>query len=271
MADKRRADRPLPGSEGILLGCHRGDRFHYPENTLPAFRAAVELGLDAIETDVRMTKDGHLILIHDRDVERTTNGKGLVDEMTLAEIKALDAGFWKGAQFKGVQIPTVEEFLELVSSTHLLINWELKEYPMDFGAARAFAAIDKLVELIDRYGVAERSLMNSFSEQNLEHVADTWPGKFAIHGYIHYHKPKDFASKPLESFLDWAAIWHKDDSHPAGFREDYDFAMERGIRTCILVPDTEEMYQLALSMGCRMFTSDDPATAQRLLKKLGVR
>ncbi|MBO7176650.1 MAG: glycerophosphodiester phosphodiesterase, partial [Clostridia bacterium] len=66
----------------IALGGHRGDRKHYPENTMPAMIAAVEMGCDAIETDVRRTKDGHLVLIHDRDVARTTNGQGNVDEMT---------------------------------------------------------------------------------------------------------------------------------------------------------------------------------------------
>ncbi|MBQ8893717.1 MAG: hypothetical protein IJ043_04835 [Clostridia bacterium] len=269
MADKLRANNPRLDGHRILLGCHRGDRAHFPENTMPAFRAAVELGLDAIETDVRMTKDGHLVLIHDRDVERTTNGKGLVDEMTLAEIKALDAGFWKGKEFKGVQIPTVEEFLELVSPTHTVINWELKEYPMDFGRERAFATIDKLASLLDQYGMAEKSIMNSFSEQNLEYCAEKWPGKFVLHGYLDYIRPKDHAARPQESFLDWAAIWRKDEEQPAGFAEDYAYAAEQEILPCILVPDTEEMYQKALDLGCRMFTSDDPAAAQSILRRLG--
>ena len=106
----RTYNKYMDGSR-ILLGCHRGDRKHFPENTMSAFRSAVELGLDAIETDVRMTKDGHLVLIHDRSVTRTTNGDGSVDDMTLEELRALDAGFWKGAEHVGERIPTVEEFL----------------------------------------------------------------------------------------------------------------------------------------------------------------
>ena len=255
----------------ILLGCHRGDRKNYPENTMPAFRSATEMGCDAIETDVRMTKDGHLILIHDRDVERTTNGKGFVDEMTLEEIRALDAGFWKAPEFSGTQIPTVEEFLEYVSKTDLIINWELKEYPKDLGLFHSCACVDKLVELIDKYGMAERSMMNSFSEQILEYVFDKWPGKFVIHGYIAYKNPKDFASKPLESFLDWAAMWRKDETHVESFAEDYDYAIERDILTCILVPDKKEHYEEALRLGCRMFTSDDPSTALEIFKELGIK
>ena len=255
----------------IHLGAHRGDRKNFPENTMPAFISVCEMGCDAIETDVRMTKDGHLVLIHDRDVERTTNGKGFVDEMTLEEIRALDAGSWKGEQFKGAKIPTVEEFLEYVSKTDLFVNWELKEYPKDLGLTRSFACVDKLVELIDKYGMAERSIMNSFSELLLDYVSDKWKGKFVIHGYIKYKNPKDFATRPLESFLDWAAMWRKDEDHIESFIEDYQFAIERDILTCILVPDKKEHYEKALDMGCRMFTSDDPATAIEILRSLGVR
>ena len=253
----------------ILFGSHRGDRLHYPENTMPAFRATGELGCDAIETDVRMTADGHLVLIHDRDVVRTTNGSGNIDEMTLEQVRALDAGGWKDPAFAGERIPTVVEFLEYVSKTDMIVNWELKEYPLELGE-RAYTCVDKLVELIDRYGMAERSLMNSFSQKILEYVADKWPGKFLIHGYIGYTK-KDVSEKPLESFLDWAAIWYKDADHTAGFQKDYDFAAERGILTCILVKDTAEEYKKAIDMGCRMFTSDDPTTGVQVLKDLGYR
>lgn len=265
----RRYNKLMDGSK-IVLGCHRGDRANYPENTMPAFISAVEMGIDAIETDIRMTKDGHLVIIHDRDVVRTTNGKGFVDEMTLEEIRALDAGFWKGEEFVGVKIPTVEEFLEYVSKYNVIINWELKEYPGDLGD-RAYVLIDKLVELIERYDMVEKSLMNSFSQKVLEYCYDKFPGKFVIHGYLDYWNHIDFSDKPLESFLDWAAIWRKDETHPAGFKEDYEYAKERDILACILVKDTVEQYKMALDLGCTMFTSDDPRTAIECLKTLGVR
>ena len=258
----------LDGSR-ITLGCHRGDRKNFPENTMSAFRAAVDLGLDAIETDIRMTKDGHLVIMHDRDVARTTNGKGFVDQMTLEELRRLDAGFWKGPEHVGQRIPTVEEFLELVAPTEMIINWELKEYPVELGE-RAYECADKLVELIDRYGVAERSLINSFSQVILEYVNDKWPNKFQIHGYFDYIR-FDVSKKPLDTFSDWLAIWRKDTEHVAGFIADYEFAARRDIPTCILVPDVKEHYVNALAKGCKMFTSDDPTTAIAILKELGVR
>ena len=253
----------------ILLGSHRGDRTHYPENTMSAFRYSVELGLDAIETDVRMTKDGQLVLMHDRDVARTTNGKGNVDELTLDELRRLDAGFWKGPEHVGQRIPTVEEFLELMAPTGMIVNWELKEYPTELGD-RAYICADKLVALIDKYGMAERSLMNSFSQKMLEYVADKWPGKFQIHGYFDYIKI-DVAEKPLDTFSDWLAIWRKDAEHVSGFIADYEFAARRDLPTCILVPDDEKHYKRALELGCKMFTSDDPAKAIAILRELGVR
>jgi glycerophosphoryl diester phosphodiesterase len=264
----RTYNKYMDGSR-ILLGSHRGDRKHFPENTMSAFRACVELGLDAIETDVRMTKDGHLVLIHDRSVTRTTNGEGSVDLMTLEELRALDAGFWKGPEHVGERIPTVEEFLELIAPTNIIINWELKEYPRDHGE-RAYECVDKLVELIDRYGVAERSLINSFSQKLLEYVNDKWPGKFQIHSYPDYIK-FDVSKKPLDSFSDWIAIWRKDAEHLSGFAADYEYAAHRGLPTCILVPDDPAHYKKAIELGCKMFTSDDPAKAVEILKKLGVR
>ena len=264
----RTYNKYMDGSR-VLLGSHRGDRKHYPENTMSAFKASIELGLDAIETDVRMTKDGYLVLIHDRDVVRTTNGNGNVDEMTLEEIRALDAGFWKGPEHVGQRIPTVEEFLDLVAPTGIIVNWELKEYPTELGD-RAYRCADKLFELIEKYGMEERSLINSFSQKILEYTADTKPGKYQIHGYFDYIKI-DVSDKTLDTFSDWLAIWRKDADHVCGYVADYEFAARRDLPTCILVPDDIAHYKKAIELGCKMFTSDDPEKAIGFLKELGVR
>ena len=82
--------------KNIWVAAHRGWSKKYPENTLLAFKEAIALGVDQLETDVHMTKDGELVLIHDKTVDRTTNGTGAVKDMTLEQLKALDAGGWKG-------------------------------------------------------------------------------------------------------------------------------------------------------------------------------
>ena len=102
----------------MLVAAHRGDSYNCFENTMDAFRAAVEAGADMIETDVRMTKDGLLVLIHDETVDRTTNGSGPVSEMTYEELRQLNAG----GIYKPAQIPTLEELLQYCREHHHNIN-----------------------------------------------------------------------------------------------------------------------------------------------------
>lgn len=99
-------------TDPILLA-HRGLVEHAPENTLPAFAAAIELGL-SIELDVYQTRDEHLVIIHDKTVDRTTNGTGEVTKMTLADIRKLDAGSWFDRRFNGEKVPTLEEVFKLI-------------------------------------------------------------------------------------------------------------------------------------------------------------
>jgi glycerophosphoryl diester phosphodiesterase len=91
---------------------HRGEHLRHPENTMPAYRAALEAGADFIETDVRTTADGRLVIMHDATVDRSTGGHGEVAGMTLAEIRKLDAGAKFGPAFRGTPVPTFEEVLE---------------------------------------------------------------------------------------------------------------------------------------------------------------
>jgi len=105
---------------------HRGNRFHSPENTLPAFRKAKEKGLDCVEFDVMLTKDGEAIVFHDETLERTTNGQGFVGECTLDYIKTLDAGSWYGEQFINERVPTLVEVIELLNELDLQANIEIK-------------------------------------------------------------------------------------------------------------------------------------------------
>lgn len=105
---------------------HRGASATHPENTLAAFREAIRLGAQMIEFDVYLTKDGFPVIMHDVTVDRTTEGTGKVAELTLAEIKALDAGVWKGEAFKGERVPTLEETLAIMPE-NVWLNIHLKE------------------------------------------------------------------------------------------------------------------------------------------------
>lgn len=140
---------PLP-----LTFAHRGGAGLWPENTLEAFRGAVQLGCSHIETDLRMTRDGELVLFHDARLDRTTDGSGELGTHTLAELRRLDAGHrftpdgtsfpWRG---RGLTIPT---FAEVVAALprDVCFNVEIKERARDLPAA--------LVAFIERHGLAER-------------------------------------------------------------------------------------------------------------------
>jgi glycerophosphoryl diester phosphodiesterase len=134
--------------EGPLPVGHRGLVRHAPENTLAAFAACLELRL-GFELDVRRSKDGTLVCVHDDDVKRTTDGKGKVAELTLAQLKKLDAGRWFAPEFAGERVPTLEEALALVKARArpgTLVALDLK---IDDGKVEADVAA-----LVKKHGVA---------------------------------------------------------------------------------------------------------------------
>jgi glycerophosphoryl diester phosphodiesterase len=102
----------LPAAPVAVIA-HRGEHLRHPENTLPAVQAAIELGADFVEIDVRTSADGQLVLMHDQTVNRTTNGRGWVASMTFDQLRALDAGVRFRPEFAGVQVPSFDEVLEL--------------------------------------------------------------------------------------------------------------------------------------------------------------
>lgn len=100
---------------------HRGNSSEAPENTLAAINSALELNCDAIEIDLHLSKDGELIVMHDSQIDRTTNGTGNIMDMTVSELKQFDAGSWKGEAFKGEPIPTFSEVLKAVKGKSRLV------------------------------------------------------------------------------------------------------------------------------------------------------
>ncbi len=158
---------------------HRGASGLVPENTLTAFILAVEQGADLIELDLRITRDGHLVVLHDAALERTTNGRGFVHDHTLADLHQLDAGYTftldGGATFPfrrlGLRIPTFEEVVTTVPQ-HIGINAEIKSAPWDpADRQRGQVIAEKLVALVQRHlNLRERLLVSSFDAAVLDTV-----------------------------------------------------------------------------------------------------
>lgn len=165
-----------------IILAHRGDLAHAPENTLPSFSQAIQKGADGVELDAKLTRDGHVIVIHDSSVDRTTNGKGKVASFSLEEIRKLDAGAWFNKKFAGTQVPVLEEVFETVGKDKL-INIELTNYstPRD-GLAK------KVCELINRHNNQSQVIFSSFFASNLKIVALLLPeaprGLLAMPGLI---------------------------------------------------------------------------------------
>jgi len=105
---------------------HRGASGHAPENTMAAFRRAVELGATFIETDLRLSRDARFVAIHDSTLDRTTNGRGLVRDFTLEQLRELDAGSWFRPEFAGERIPTIEEIFAFARETDVGFYLEIK-------------------------------------------------------------------------------------------------------------------------------------------------
>jgi glycerophosphoryl diester phosphodiesterase len=146
----------------VLFGCvdsvlkigHRGAKAYEPENTLRSFKYAVDLGVDAVELDVRKTKDNQLVVIHNADVDKTTDGSGSVNELTLEEIKKLVTD-------KGEQIPTLGEVLDSVGK-QVKVLVELKETGVE----------EKVLSLVREKGLKENVIITSFHEDALRKIRE---------------------------------------------------------------------------------------------------
>ncbi len=151
---------PLPTSPGrpLVLG-HRGASAEAPENTLAAFRRAREVGADGVELDVRRCATGEVVVIHDEDARRTAGAALRVADAPFAALRALDAGAWKGARFRGERIPLLAEALEELPGA--VVNVELKGQGADLRLASAAA------EVIRRAGAAGRVVVSSFDARLL--------------------------------------------------------------------------------------------------------
>ena len=145
----------------MLTIAHRGASARYPENTLRAFIAAAEMGADMCEFDVRMARDGEVVVIHDATVNRTTDGRGRVAAMTAVELGRLDAGVRFGQEFRGERIPTLAQVATALSERGCGMDVELKAQGLE----------RRVCEVLRKSGAAERAIVSSFDWKQLRLVA----------------------------------------------------------------------------------------------------
>jgi glycerophosphoryl diester phosphodiesterase len=145
-----------PTGAPLMRVGHRGAKGHAPENTLASFELAVKMGVQAVETDVHLSRDGELVCIHDHTVDRTTDGRGFVKDLTLAELKQLDAGGWYGPEFAGQRILTLAELLAW-AKPRVGVAIEIKNGPIYYPGIAA-----KTLTLLRDYEMLQQAILLSF-------------------------------------------------------------------------------------------------------------
>lgn len=244
-----REDRPL-------IIAHRGARDVAPENTLAAFRAALEAGADGIELDVTRCATGEIVVIHDDTVDRTTDGHGRVAEMPFAALHELDAGRWFGEAFRGERIPLLEEVLDLVGGK-LRINIEIKGKNWRDEGVEA-----RVAEMIRQRGLISSIIISSFNPWALQRMRRAAPDVRL--GFL-YAMPKlgvDFAPFFAPRF------WGAEALHPhlALVDDTYVARCQRlGLRLNVWTVNAPEDIQRFAALGVDGIITDHPALAKDLL------
>ncbi len=221
--------------EGTCVFAHRGASAYAPENTLAAFELAAEMGAHGIEFDVQITKDGRLIIHHDRELGRTEEAAGRLQDWTFADLRALDVGSWFGSEFAGERMPTPEEVVEDVGD-RLLLNFELINDSLHLNGVAPL-----LVDLFRRMNLFDRAMISSFNPRSLWRV------------------------KKLEPRIAIGALWSPDE--PWLLREGW---WRRLLHPDALHPHhalvTPQLVQQAHARGQRVhtWTVNDEETARRL-------
>lgn len=180
----------MSASKRLLVVAHRGASGSAPENTMAAFHKAVIAGADMIELDVRLTKDFHIVVHHDRNVRRTTNGKGNICDLTLQQLRMFDAGSWFDPKFHRERIPTLREVMEFLLPTRVHLNIEVKTD----GDPRKRTRFEECVILIvmeKRF--EERAFVSSFDHKFLKRMNELFPD---IKTGALYHPVRDARKKP---------------------------------------------------------------------------
>lgn len=234
---------------------HRGASAYAPENTLAAFELALRQGADAIELDAKLTADGQVVVIHDQTVDRTTEGTGRVKDLTLAELRKLDAGSHFDFAFRGELIPTLDEVFKAVGQL-AFINVELTNYssPTD-------SLPEKVATLVKRHKIARRVMFSSFNPFALIRARRLLPevpiGLLAIAG-----RNGAWARSWIGRWLSYQSL------HPEMGDASPDLVESvhrHGGRVYVYTVNKAEDMRRLLAMGADGFFTDDPILARQIL------
>lgn len=236
----------------MKIFAHRGSSGTHPENTLAAFRAAAALPIDGVEMDVHLTKDGEVVVIHDEKINRTTDGKGYVKDMTLEELKQVDAGSWFSEEWRGERIPTLDEVFEVFKGTSHRLNIEIKSdiFPYD-------GLVDQVLKLAAKRDLGDRLLLSSFNHEDVLQVCRDTELKSAI-----------LTSQIYVDVYDYARVIGTKQIHvslPAAFRRMTTDALIKGATVYVYTVNKLEYVEQLKQIGIHGIFTDYP---ERMLESL---
>lgn len=246
----------------IFVQAHRGYSSTYPELTLLAFERALEVCADRIEMDLSITADGHVVMMHDTTVNRTTDGSGRVESFTLEELKELDAGSWKNPAFAGERVPTLREVLELVDGQATL-NLEVKSRDRVFTWVQR--VVEEAVEVVQEYDAHDWVIFSSFDFRALEEVRRHDEDLRLL--LIDWQAPAGFDGLDLaiaQDFFAWTP--HRDYATEERIRR----ADEAGISIHVGGSPGHQLLE-QVAWGVDGFSSGNPRALVELLEREGLR
>ena len=235
---------------------HRGasgwDRQYAPENTMTAFRKAVEMGADGIELDVQLTKDGEIVICHDERIDRIGRGQGWIKDFTLAELKKIDFGK-PHVEYGFVEIPTLREFLEFIKPTALKVNIELKTGVLYYENLE-----EKTFRMVEEFGMNGRVIYSSFNHYSLEKLKTAFPD-----AQIGLLMGADFVRLPEDVQRMRACAVHP----PEGIvtKEYVERCHSHGIKVHAWTVDSPARMRQMVEMGVDAFITDCPDSGRRVV------
>ncbi len=244
-----------PNVHRPLIFAHRGACSVAPENTLPAFEAAIRLGADGVELDVQYSSDGGLVVFHNPTLEKTSTGRGRVTAHTLAELRELDAGSWFAPEFAGVRIPTLDEVLTLLKG-RLLVNIELKALDL---ASRSLGP--DVVQVVRRHDMADQVVLSSFNPFAIRAAKEAGP---EIETAL-------LLSPDLPGWMRWGLTRRysrADGLHPELAMVDQAYmarAQRRGMPVRVWTVNEEADIRRMIGLGVDAIITDVPDVARKLL------
>jgi glycerophosphoryl diester phosphodiesterase len=240
---------------------HRGGSALAPENTLASIANAIRLGADCCEIDVYASADGHLVVMHDKRVERTTDGHGDLTKMTLAEIKRLDAGSRKDKRFAGERVPTLDEALAKLKDSGCKAIIEIKMPGIS----------EKVVDAVRRANMVDQAMVLSFDENVIREVRTLEP---RLEYGLNVAMPKEIAEKPLAERADWVAAKARQSSGCFVSLKYNSLSAElmaelhrRNVVVWAWIVDEPDAMKSLIDWGVAAIVTDRPDVACRLLEK----